>query len=83
MFTPRSRGATLKRAREAILNPHDSKERFDNDFQVTFRCPHCDKLGHGPRSQLQDALREHRETCSARHVKADEPSVMQILYPKQ
>jgi hypothetical protein len=73
----------LRRAEEALRNPHDSKERFDNQFPVSFRCPHCGLLGHGPRSQLQDAVREHRETCSARHVKADEPLAMQILYPKQ
>jgi hypothetical protein len=83
MFAPRPRGATLKRVQEALHNPHDSVERFDNEFPVSYRCPHCGVLGHGPRAQLQDAIREHRETCSARHVRADEPSVFQLLYPKQ
>jgi hypothetical protein len=78
------RGWTLRRAtEEALYRPHDSRERFDDNFPVSFRCNHCGCLGHGPRAQLQDAIREHRETCSARHVKADQPTLMELLYPRQ
>lgn len=83
MFTPRPRGLTLRRIEDALERPHDPAERMDADFPVTLRCSKCGKLGHGPRSQIREAMREHMDSdCPARHTRADEPQVTQLLYPR-
>lgn len=84
MFTPRPQGVTLRRVEDALRNPHPAKERFDWQFPVAMRCSRCGKLGHGPRSQMQEAMRVHMESeCPARHTKADAQQVTHILYPRQ
>lgn len=82
-FVPRPQGRTLRRVEEAIHRPHDSVERMDPDFQVAMKCEKCGRVGHGPRRFMAEAMREHQQSeCSARHVKADAPQVMRILYPR-
>ena len=72
-----------KQVLDALTRPHSSAERFEFDYPVAFRCPDCQQLGHGPRSQMQEALREHARTCPARRTHADEPKVIQVLYPRR
>lgn len=91
----RPRGYTLRRSietgspeevRDLVNNPHGAghEERLDEDFRVAMKCNKCHKLAFGPRSLMRGAMEEHQRTdCSARHTKADEVQVFQILYPKQ
>lgn len=81
-FHARARGFTLSRAQDAIHRPHGSKERFDPEYPVVMRCSRCGKFGQGPRRNLREAIQEHAGKCPARHTKADDPTVMTILYPR-
>lgn len=81
MFTPRPSGLTLRRLEHALIQPHPTSERFDPDFLVAMHCKKCGKVGHGPRGQLQEALREHMQSeCSARHK--DGPQITQVISPR-
>lgn len=84
MFTPRAQGVTLRRAQEALHNPHDAGERFDPLFPVVMRCSRCGKFAQGPRGLMKEAMEEHwQSTCEARHTKADAPMQAQIFYPQR
>lgn len=81
MFTPRPPRSTL--ARDAVANPHPPEERFDPEFPVAMRCAKCGKHAFGPRKHMAEAMREHQVSdCASRTTKVDEPTVMQILYPR-
>lgn len=82
-FIPRPVGVTLRRDRDALLNPASADERFDEDFPTVMRCEKCGKHAWGPRKYMKEAMEEHlRSACTARVTKDGEPSVMRIYYPR-
>ena len=81
-FIARPIGNTLRRFDEALVRPHDPRERFDTDFPVLMRCETCGEVGMARRGDVKLAMKEHRESyCKARHTKESEPNTMRIAYP--
>lgn len=82
-FVKRPSGWTLQRDRDALLNPHSGKERFDPDFPTAMRCQACGKHAYGPRRFMREAMQEHlRSDCPVRHTTADEVKEFRIFYPR-
>ena len=81
-YIARPIGNTLRRFEDAIVRPHDPRERFDGNFPVMMRCELCGETGMANRGDISAAMKEHRESyCKARHTKPDEPNVQRIVYP--
>jgi hypothetical protein len=92
MFAPRPAGSTQRRPalpgnvqrrriERAVHDPHGASERFDPAFVLGMQCQACGKLGTSPRSEVQEAVRAHAESCPARHrVSA---VAVRVYYPKQ
>ena len=86
MFTRRPAGTTLRRTREALLNPYPaSSDRWDPWFIVEMRCQKCGRLARAPRREMQEAMREHLESdCPMRNGPSqDEVQMMRIFFPWQ
>lgn len=86
MFTPRPAGLTLRRRiAHALYEPHGDQgmERFDPEFPIAMRCQQCGQIGHGPRRDMQDAIREHTRNCPAKRTRLKQVEYgTQILYPR-
>ena len=69
---------------DALVRPHDAKERFDPDFPIAMACDRCGRVCHGPRRFMAEAIREHQQSdCPMRHTHVDDAQVMRILYPRR
>ena len=82
-FIARPVGNTLRRFDEALVKPHDPRERFDGNFPVAMRCELCGEVGMAGRAEVREAMAEHRRShCKARHTHENDPTVMRIAYPQ-